>query len=74
MVGTDVEAMSKHRPAAGEFGKRVREGGLKAALEWRDGPFQDFRGARDSAPKQRPLAGKEGSDGKGPGKDGYGTT
>ena len=29
MVGTDVEAMSKHRPAAGEFGKRVREGGLK---------------------------------------------
>ena len=59
MSGTDVEAMSKHRPAAGEFGRRVREGGLKAALEWRDGPFRDFRGAYDSAPKDRPIAGTE---------------
>jgi enoyl-CoA hydratase len=75
MVGTDVEAMSKHRPAAGEFGRRVREQGLKAALEWRDGPFNDFRGARDSAPKERPLAGEEGKAPKpGPGRDGYGTS
>jgi enoyl-CoA hydratase len=59
MSGTDVEAMSKHRPAAGEFGRRVREGGLKAALEWRDGPFRDFRGAYESAPKDRPIAGTE---------------
>ena len=59
MSGTDVEAMSKHRPAAGEFGRRVKEGGLKAALEWRDGPFRDFRGAYDSAPKDRPIAGTE---------------
>ncbi len=59
MSGTDVEAMSKHRPAASEWGRRVQEGGLKAALEWRDGPFRDFRGAYDSAPKERPLAGAE---------------
>jgi enoyl-CoA hydratase len=59
MSGTDVEAMSKHRPAASEWGRRVREQGLKAALEWRDGPFRDFRGARDSAPKERPIAGQD---------------
>lgn len=59
MSGTDVEAMSKHRPEAGEWGKHVREGGLKAALEWRDGPFRDFRGAYASAPADRPVAGTE---------------
>ncbi|MEE2914580.1 MAG: enoyl-CoA hydratase-related protein [Pseudomonadota bacterium] len=74
-VGTDVEAMSKHRPAAGDFGKKVREEGLKAALEWRDGPFNDFRGERDSAPKNRPLAGESGNQNEGgPGRDGYGTS
>ena len=60
MSGTDVEAMSKHRPAAGEFGRRSREQGLKAALEWRDAPFRDFRGAYASAPHDRALAGSEG--------------
>ncbi len=59
MSGTDVEAMSKHRPAAAEWGRHVREEGLKAALEWRDGPFQDFRGARPTAPRERPLAGSD---------------
>jgi len=59
MSGTDVEAMSKHRPEAGEWGKHVRDGGLKAALEWRDGPFRDFRGAYASAPADRPVAGTE---------------
>lgn len=57
MSGTDVEALSKHRPAASEWGRHVREEGLKAALEWRDGPFGDFRGEQSSAPKERPLAG-----------------
>ena len=72
MVGTDVEAMSKHRPAAGEFRRHVEKDGLKAALEWRDGPFNDFRGERDSAPKDRALASKEGAEGDtGPGKSGY---
>ena len=60
MSGTDVEAMSKHRPAAQEWNRRLREEGLKAALEWRDGPFRDFRGAYASAPADRPVAGTEG--------------
>ena len=64
MSGTDVEAMSKHRPAAGEFGKRVREEGLKAALEWRDGPFGDFRGEYTKKYKNRALAGSDPSGSK----------
>jgi enoyl-CoA hydratase len=55
--GTELQALSSYRPAAGEWGKRVREEGLKAALEWRDGPFRDFRGRYESAPKERPVAG-----------------
>jgi enoyl-CoA hydratase len=61
MSGTDVEAMSKHRPQAAEWNTRLREQGLKAALEWRDGPFQDFRGAYDTAPKDRAIAGADGN-------------
>ena len=57
MSGTDVEAMSKHRPAAQEWNRRLRDEGLKAALEWRDGPFRDFRGAYAAAPAERPVAG-----------------
>ncbi len=57
MSGTDVEAMSKHRPAAQEWNRRLRDEGLKAALEWRDGPFRDFRGAYATAPAERPVAG-----------------
>jgi enoyl-CoA hydratase len=60
MSGTDVEAMSKHRPTAQEWNRRLREDGLKAALEWRDGPFRDFRGAYATAPADRPVAGSEG--------------
>jgi enoyl-CoA hydratase len=55
--GTEIQGLSSYRPEAGEWGKRVREEGLKAALEWRDGPFRDFRGRYDSAPKDRPVAG-----------------
>ena len=58
MSGTDVEAMSKHRPAAGEFGRRVQRDGLKAALEWRDGPFGDFRGEYTEKYRNRKLAGE----------------
>jgi enoyl-CoA hydratase len=57
--GTEIQALSALRPAASEWGRRVREDGLKAALEWRDGPFRDFRGAYDSAPKERAVAGTE---------------
>ena len=31
---------SRLRPGAGDFGRISREQGLKAALEWRDGPFR----------------------------------
>jgi hypothetical protein len=55
MSGSDVEAMRNHRPAAGEFGRISREQGLKAAFEWRDAPFRDFRGAYSSAPHDRGL-------------------
>lgn len=54
--GTEIQALSAARPAAAEWGRHVREEGLKAALEWRDGPFRDFRGAYASAPVDRPLA------------------
>jgi enoyl-CoA hydratase len=65
--GTEIMGLSAQRAAAAEWGKRVREDGLKAALEWRDGPFRDFRGAYDSAPKDRPVAGT--SDGPDDGSD-----
>ncbi len=55
--GTEIQALSAQRAASAEWGRRVRDEGLKAALEWRDGPFRDFRGAYDSAPKDRPVAG-----------------
>ena len=55
--GTEIQALSSARAAGAEWGRRVREDGLKAALEWRDGPFRDFRGAYDSAPKERAVAG-----------------
>ncbi len=57
--GTEIQALSSARSAASEWGRRVRDEGLKAALEWRDGPFRDFRGAYDSAPKERPVAGMD---------------
>ena len=57
--GTEIQALSALRKAAGEWGRRVREDGLKAALEWRDGPFRDFRGAYASAPHERAPAGME---------------
>ena len=57
--GTEIQALSSQRAAGAEWGRRVREDGLKAALEWRDGPFRDFRGAYDSAPKDRAVAGMD---------------
>jgi enoyl-CoA hydratase len=57
--GTEIQALSALRPAAAEWGRHVQEDGLKGALEWRDGPFRDFRGAYESAPKDRAVAGTE---------------
>ena len=54
-VGADIQALSTYRGSAGNFGVIAREKGLKAALNWRDGPFQDYGAAktRPSAPKQQ---------------------
>jgi enoyl-CoA hydratase len=41
--GADIQALSGYRPSAGDFGRIAREQGLKAALDWRDGPFRDYR-------------------------------
>jgi enoyl-CoA hydratase len=59
--GTEIQALSAQRPAASEWGRRVREEGLKAALEWRDGPFRDFRGAYSEAHADRAVATGDGS-------------
>jgi enoyl-CoA hydratase len=69
--GTEIQALSAQRAAGAEWGRRVRDDGLKSALEWRDGPFRDFRGAYDSAPKDRAVAGTEGKDKDGKGGTGY---
>ncbi len=49
-AGADIQALSAVRPGGGEFGKIAREKGLKAALDWRDGPFNDY----GTAPKDGP--------------------
>jgi len=59
--GTEIQALSAQRPAASEWGRHVREDGLKAALEWRDGPFRDFRGAYSEAHANRAVASADGS-------------
>ena len=64
--GTEIQALSSQRPAAAEWRRRVQEDGLKAALEWRDGPFRDFRGAYASAPHDRGLATGEGAENEKP--------
>ena len=45
-VAAEVDAVSHQAPIVYEFNRRSREQGIKAALDWRDGPFQDYRGAK----------------------------
>ena len=52
-VGADIQALSTFRKSAGEFGRIAQEKGLKAALDWRDGPFQDYGAAQGSDPPPR---------------------
>ena len=59
--GTEIQALSAQRRAASEWGRRVQEEGLKAALEWRDGPFRDFRGAYSEKHANREVAGTKKS-------------
>lgn len=42
----ELDAICHATEAVQEFGKIVREKGLKTALEWRDTKFGDYRGAR----------------------------
>jgi enoyl-CoA hydratase len=69
--GTEIQGLSALRPAASEWGRHVTEDGLKGALEWRDGPFRDFRGAYESAPHERAVAGTEPDAADGPNRGQY---
>ena len=44
-VGGDIQELGRVRPGGAEFGRIAREKGLKAALDWRDSPFQDYASA-----------------------------
>ncbi|MBI2848007.1 MAG: enoyl-CoA hydratase/isomerase family protein [Chloroflexi bacterium] len=37
----DMDAVLLNSPLSQEFSRRIREDGLKSALEWRDGPFKE---------------------------------
>ena len=43
--GAEFNAIFAEAPTIAEFGRISRSKGLKAALEWRDNPFGDGRGA-----------------------------
>ncbi|MCL6646389.1 MAG: enoyl-CoA hydratase/isomerase family protein [Dehalococcoidia bacterium] len=50
-VGGDIQELGRVRPGGETFGRIAREKGLKAALDWRDGPFGDYGAAPPDAPK-----------------------
>jgi enoyl-CoA hydratase len=50
-VGGDLQELGRTRPGGGDFGKIAREKGLKAALDWRDGPFADYGSTPPDAPR-----------------------
>ena len=41
-VGVDWQALSSYGNSTGRFREKVRAEGLRAALQWRDGPFGDY--------------------------------
>lgn len=43
-LAAETDAVAHRAPVAQEFNRITDERGLKAALEWRDGPFKDYRG------------------------------
>ena len=55
-VGGDMQTLSAMRPGGGEFGRIAREKGLKAALDWRDGPFGDYGTASKDSPRPSAAA------------------
>ncbi len=50
-VGGDIQELGRARPGGETFGRIAREKGLKAALDWRDGPFGDYGTAPADARK-----------------------
>jgi enoyl-CoA hydratase len=44
---TDLDAAGGFTSQAYTWQDKMREGGLKEALAWRDGPYQDYRSATD---------------------------
>ena len=44
-IAAETDAIAHQAPIVKEFSRMAREEGLKAALEWRDGPFRDYRGS-----------------------------
>ncbi len=45
-ISAETDAIAHQAPIVKEFSRMAREEGLKAALEWRDGPFRDYRGRK----------------------------
>ncbi|MCS7207350.1 MAG: enoyl-CoA hydratase-related protein [Dehalococcoidia bacterium] len=52
-LAAETDAIGHQAPIVREFHRLAQEKGLKAALEWRDAPFQDYRGQRPPSPEQR---------------------
>ena len=44
-LAAETDAIAHQAPAVKEFNRIAREEGLRAALDWRDRPFADYRGA-----------------------------
>jgi enoyl-CoA hydratase len=51
-MAVEMDSRARLAPAVREFYRRVGEDGLKAALEWRDGPFGDLTGS-DTAERRK---------------------
>ncbi len=43
-LAAETDAIAHQAPIVKEFARLSKEQGLKSALEWRDGPFRDYRG------------------------------
>ena len=54
MEGAEYDAIFHMTPAAAEFGRRSRRHGLRAALDWRDGPFRTGPAADHDAANSNP--------------------
>jgi hypothetical protein len=46
-IAAETDAIAHQAPIVKEFNRMAQEEGLKAALDWRDGPFRDYRGGSE---------------------------